>query len=211
MKGKKCERLIILLLILLIYSCSKNKEESQKNEAKNPVITTVNSQSEEKKKTSSSEANMENIISEIKKEKESTDKDKTLTIKEEDIDEDERGGIRTYYYKDNEIKKIVDENFGEDGKNYQEYYIKDNKIYFSYEVYTLYNAPLFVSKKVAASEGLKEHFDPSKSITEEKRYYFNKDEKLVVYINEKGKVTKNVQNLDIVEKEFRNKLSFNLN
>lgn len=119
------------------------------------------------------------IIDEIRKEKSITDKEKLKVVKKE-IHESTEGGIRKYYYKGNALKKIIEEHYGEGGKLYRELYIKNNRIYFIYSMYTIYNSHILSPK-----------FNEKKSKIEEERYYFNKQGVLIRYIDENNKIHEN--------------------
>ena len=85
------------------------------------------------------------VIQEIISEKEKTDKEK-LTVKTEELDTDGGSEKINYYYKSNELKKIVDifdtsNVVDADFTEETEYYLKNGKVYFIHikEMYTKYD------------------------------------------------------------------------
>ena len=212
MKNGKIIKLIVFSTItLLIFTCSK-KEDKQNNVKNTEVSSSVLSDSQknkvEEEKKSSIVASVKDIVDEIRKEKEITDNDKTLEAKEEELFESTEGGKRKYYYKNNILVKVEDMHYGESGEFYQEYYIKNNKIYFSYILRSAYNVLYYVTKEMAEKNGSKEYFDPSKTIKEERRFYFNPEEKLVRLIDEKGKMIEDVKVLQQEEEQFKEDVTF---
>jgi hypothetical protein len=91
------------------------------------------------------------------------------------------GGMIIAYVLKKKFKKISVKYLGEMGKNDTDFYLKDNKIFFVYDVRTNYNAPVYLTKLEAKKQGI-EAFNPKKSKKDENRFYF-KDNKLIKWLN----------------------------
>lgn len=127
------------------------------------------------------------IVSQIGKDYEATNKIKDFSIKSI-LDEgaSSEGAEIKYYSKNGEIRKIVATYYGESGKRPIEYYLKNNKVYFIYDVILYYDGIL--TGKVAKKE--------------EKRYYFDPDGILVRYIDENKITYEDRDILENIEKEI---------
>ena len=138
------------------------------------------------------------VIQEIISEKEKTDKEK-LTVKTEELDTDGGSEKINYYYKSNELKKIVDifdtsNVVDADFTEETEYYLKNGKVYFIHikEMYTKYDLESVTEDTV-----------------KEKKYYFDFKGKLVRYVDENGKIHENNQKMKEADQEIRRfKLNF---
>ena len=88
------------------------------------------------------------------------------------------------------LRKMVANYYGEIGNQIEEFYIKDDKLFFCYTKLTGYNRPIYYDKKkkmiIEGADG--EVFDASKSIIEECRYYFDSNQILIQIIDEHKKV-----------------------
>ena len=100
-----------------------------------------------------------------------------LSCIEKDVSEQSTEGGFILICNDNNkmLRKAVVTNYGEIGKVKTEYYFKDRKIIFVYEIQYLYDAPIYEKNKSKV-----------KNITEN-RYYFN-NEKLFYWISVGNKV-----------------------
>ena len=131
------------------------------------------------------------LIQEIIREKENTDKEK-LTVKTETRRIDGGAEEINYYYNGNELKKIVNINDYNnvviaDATNETEYYIKNGKVYFIYDKFTVieYGEPIIDDKT-----GEEEYPVIDESIRE-KKYYLDFKGKLIRYVDEDGKIHEN--------------------
>ncbi len=127
------------------------------------------------------------IVSQIGKDYEATNKIKNFSIKSILNEGASSEGVEIKYYsKNGEIRKIVATYYGESGKRPIEYYLKNNKVYFIYDVILYYDGIL--TGKVAKKE--------------EKRYYFDPDGILVRYIDENKITYEDRDILENIEKEI---------
>lgn len=114
----------------------------------------------------------ESRILEIRKEYNKTNAEKNLKVKKEEIDVDFEGnGDRRIYTKNGVVRKIVIRHYGEPGKRVIEYYIKNGKIYFVFDV-------IFYTNYLPGKSGSKD----------ESRFYFDENENLIRYIDENGEI-----------------------
>ena len=132
------------------------------------------------------------VIQEIISEKEKTDKEK-LTVKTEELDTDGGSEKINYYYKSNELKKIVDifdtsNVVDADFTEETEYYLKNGKVYFIHikEMYTKYDLESVTEDTV-----------------KEKKYYFDFKGKLVRYVDENGKIHENDSEMREADKKLK--------
>lgn len=115
---------------------------------------------------------VENAVKKIREEFTKTNSEKKYTVKSVPGEGD---FYTEFYIKDKKVKKIVFFHMSVMQDNQQEYYIKDNKLYF-----------LFLTIKTYS---LDEHGNNIKKPTvEEKRYYFDENEKLIRYIGPNKKI-----------------------
>ena len=136
------------------------------------------------------------VIQEIISEKEKTDKEK-LTVKTEELDTDGGSEKINYYYKSNELKKIVDifdtsNVVDADFTEETEYYLKNGKVYFIHikEIYTKYDLESVTEDTV-----------------KEKKYYFDFKGKLVRYVDENGKIHENDSEMKKAYEDFKGSVS----
>ncbi len=107
------------------------------------------------------------------------------------------GGRITVFLSKKKFKKISAVYLGETNKYQVDFYFKDGKVFFIYQVRTIYNAPIYITKPEAEKQGI-EAFNPEKSKVQATRYYY-KDGKLIRFINEKNKKI-NVDDKSVKEK-----------
>lgn len=134
------------------------------------------------------------LVAEIRTEKSLTDSYKDWDITRKNIyDLSLEGGELVLFKKNNILKKVIYRLFGETWRSASEYYFKDNKLYFAYnktERYTL------------VTKGNNVFWDYNNVTTLENRYYFDKNERLFRFINEKGKIIENKKGLQDAMSEF---------
>lgn len=94
----------------------------------------------------------------------------------------EGGSVHAFRNKNNKIKLIKVELYGESGKVFEEYYYKNHKLIFSFHEQHKYNVPFTVTDEIAKEMGV-EPFNPKKTKINENRYYFNEG-KLIRWLNE---------------------------
>lgn len=123
---------------------------------------------------SSCKKQQEDILKSIKEQTEKTDahlKDYSLR-QVDDIVSPENGAI-TGYYRDEEVRKVLTQHFGEKSRSFKSYYFNDgNLIYVESRDY-IYNKPNTYTEEVAKSMGDSIWYDDAKTRLEINRYYFN--------------------------------------
>lgn len=115
---------------------------------------------------------VEKTVKEIRKEFTNTNAEKKYTVK---TIQGEGDFYTEFYIKNKKIKKIVFYYMNVSQDIIDEYYIKDNKIYFLYSTLKTHFLDDY-GKKI------------KKSKLEEKRYYFDKNQELIRYIDPDKKI-----------------------
>jgi len=87
-------------------------------------------------------------------------------------------------------RKLIATYYGESGKIINEYYLRNNKLIFYLTRQFVYNRPIYWDMNKAKENNDYEVFDISKSKIIENRYYFDSNEKLILFID---KDKKNIQ------------------
>ena len=82
--------------------------------------------------------------------------------------------------------KIRIEYYGETGKLFREYYLKNNELLFVFDQEYHYNMPYYMDSTRAAESGFDQWFDPKKTKLEESRYYFSSG-KMIRWIDSAGR------------------------
>jgi hypothetical protein len=92
-------------------------------------------------------------------------------------------GIEVIRYRDNnnKMRLMTLWIYGELGKNYEEYYFKNDSLIFSFMQFHEYNAPFYMTNDKANEFG-SEPYDPNKTIINEDMYYFQNN-KLIRWLN----------------------------
>ena len=89
-------------------------------------------------------------------------KEKSYSKKEKEIDDiSTEGAQATYFYDKNNLKLIKVDIYGEMGKEEQDYYFDNGKVFFIYTKEISYNAPMYVkafSKKLSKTKTKRLHF-----------------------------------------------------
>jgi hypothetical protein len=125
----------------------------------------------------------EDVLADIKKKKEEINSNlKKLKTKHVDDITSITGGSITGYYKDDEIKKIYAEHFGDKSRVFTEYYFDDGLLIFVMKQEFIYNRPQSYTEELARSNNDTNWYDDKKTRLEMDRFYFNKN-KLVKWID----------------------------
>jgi len=119
------------------------------------------------------------VIAEARKTYEKVNKEqKDLTKREvDDISSREKGNI-TGYYKDEEIKKMSVQHFGDKSRTFTEYYFEDGMLVYMLRQEFVYNKPTTYTQEVATAAGDSVWYDDRKTTLQTSIYYFN-DNKLI--------------------------------
>lgn len=115
---------------------------------------------------------VENVVKEIRKEFTNTNSEKKYTVK---TIQGEGDFYTEFYIKDKKIKKIIFYYMNVSQDVVDEYYIKNDKIYFLYSKLKTYFRNEY-GKEIKKAE------------LEEKRYYFDKNQELIRYIGPDKKI-----------------------
>jgi hypothetical protein len=124
-------------------------------------------------------------IQEIRKEYEAIQKIKAnLKQTKKNIPNESTEGGEVILFKDNlgHVRLIVEIFMGETGNNENNYYLKENKVFFILRKESFYNAPIYVQKP---DETFSEAFDAKKSRISEQSYYLDSG-KLIQWVDAKG-------------------------
>jgi len=98
-------------------------------------------------------------------------------VEKEANEESTEGGSMKGYYENEQLRLLHCEFFGEMGKITEDYYYKDNQLFFVYTIKTDYSAPIYVEESTEIA-------------TEENRYYID-NEKLIRWLGKDKKEVKN--------------------
>jgi hypothetical protein len=129
-------------------------------------------------------------------------------------DESTEGG-QILFYKDSigQLKKMVVTFLSEEGKIIEEFYLKNDRLFFKLTHRYDYNRPIYWTQKVAKGNGDNEVLDYNKSKITENRYYFDSNETLIRWIdNDKkiieDKITLKKIQIDLIREltDFRSKI-----
>ena len=103
---------------------------------------------------------------------------KWSNVIEKDIQESTEGGISTYYFKDDNLAKIVLNHYGEMFQSTQTYYVNSGELICFAEEKLLYNRPIYYDQEAMEENGDTTFFDVEKS-TKTKYVYYFRGEKMV--------------------------------
>lgn len=102
------------------------------------------------------------------------------------MDMSTEGGSATFYRdKSGKIQLVTTELYFESGKLIEEYYFKNDSLFFVYSEDHTYNVPFYVDSTFVKENG-GEMFDPKKTNVEQQRYYFSNN-KLIQWLGPKSK------------------------
>lgn len=104
----------------------------------------------------------------------------------ETFEESTDGATIRKYFDNGDCVKIRIEYYGETGKLFREYYLKDSELYFVFDQNFRYNMPYYMDSARAAQSGFDYWFDAEKTKLEESRFYFS-NKKLIRWIEPGGK------------------------
>ena len=85
------------------------------------------------------------------------------------------GGSITGYYRDDEIRKIYYEHFGEKSRVFTEYYFDDGMLIYVLKQEYIYNRPQSYTEELAKSNNDTNWYDDKKTKLEISRFYFDKN------------------------------------
>jgi hypothetical protein len=113
-----------------------------------------------------------------------------LTVDTIEISDESAEGGCMFVYTDpaGELRKLEVMYYGETGRRIEEYYIKNEKLFFAFVQDHVYNRPVYWDEKTAVENADDEWFDPAKSVIIENRYYFDVNETPFYWIDEHKKV-----------------------
>ena len=132
---------------------------------------------------SSCKKKQEDILADIKKKKEEINSGlKKLTIKRVDDITSVTGGSISGYYRDDELRKIYFEHFGDKSMVFTEYYFDDGMLIFILKQEYVYNRPISYTQELALSNNDSNWYDDRKTKLEVSSFYFNKN-KLIKWID----------------------------
>ncbi|MDW3651478.1 MAG: hypothetical protein R8P61_30645 [Bacteroidia bacterium] len=115
----------------------------------------------------------------------------------------EGGEIIAFFNTIGELRKVQSTLLGEMGKQIEEYYVKEGKLFFAFKQRHNYNRPMYQTDPSIIKEGIDtEIFDPEKTKISEYRYYFDKDQSLIRLID----AEKNILEEEQIELEEEEKL-----
>lgn len=109
-----------------------------------------------------------------------------LTKKQVDDIASPEGGKITGYYKDEEIKKMYVQHFGEKSRSFIEYYFDDGNLVYMIRQEFVYNKPNTYTEEKARAAGDSVWYDDKKTRLEVSTYYFNENN-LIKWIGPGGR------------------------
>jgi len=114
----------------------------------------------------------------------------------------EAGQLITLKDTNRNTRKLIATYYGESGKLINEYYLKNNKLIFYLTRQFAYNRPIYWDMNKAKENNDSEVFDISKSKVIENRYYFDSNEKLILFIDKDKKNIRATVQLDKFETDI---------
>lgn len=128
---------------------------------------------------------LDNRIREIQKECIAINKSNTQSIDSIEINDESTDGGLLKIFRDpsGKISKMIVWYYGETGKLIQEYYLRNEKLFYTITQKYEYNRPYYWDAQKAKELGDSVAFDSSKSIIIENKYYFDTNENLVQWID----------------------------
>ncbi len=144
------------------------------------------------------------IIRDIRTEYKLTNSDRLLTKDSIELSNQstESGQLITLKDTNGNIRKLIATYYGESGKLIDEYYLSNNKLIFYLTRQFIYNRPIYWDMNKAKENNDSEVFDISKSKIIENRYYFDSNEKLILFIDKDKKNIRAKVKLEKVETEI---------
>jgi len=129
------------------------------------------------------------IIRDIRTEYKLTNSNRLLTKDSIELSRQstEAGQLITLKDTNKNTRKLIATYYGESGKLINEYYLKNNKLIFYLTRQFVYNRPIYWDMNKAKENNDSEVFDISKSKVIENRYYFDSNEKLILFIDKDKK------------------------
>ena len=125
---------------------------------------------------SSCKEKQEDILADIKKKKEEINGGlKKLTLKQVEDITSASGGSISGWYRDEEIRKIYAEYFGDKKRTFSEYYFDDGMLIYVMKQEYIYNKPQSYTEDAAKSFNDTEWYDDKKTKLEVSSFYFNKN------------------------------------
>lgn len=116
------------------------------------------------------------IINNVNKtSKEINDKLKDYTLKTVDDITQAGGGTINGYYKDEEVKKVIAEQYADTCRTFTEYYFDDGMLIYAREQNFIYNKPISYTEQVARERGDSVWYDDKLTRLETSKYYFNEN------------------------------------
>ena len=109
--------------------------------------------------------------------------------------------VVTYRDRTKNLRFLSIWNYGEMGKQYEEYYFVEEKLIFVFSESHNYNVPFYLTGEKAKEVG-SEPFDPNKTVVKEDRYYFNADKLIRWLDHKKNKIDPNSQDFKDTEKSI---------
>ena len=127
------------------------------------------------------------VLANIKKNYEKINKGiRDFTKRQVDDITSKDGGNITGYYKDDEVKKIYVQHFGEKSRSFTEYYFDDGQLIYIIKQEFIYNKPNTYTEEKARAANDSEWYDDKKTRLEISAYYFNNN-KLIKWLGPGGK------------------------
>jgi len=121
----------------------------------------------------------EDILASIKASKEKiNNKLKDYSVRKVDDIVLKGTGVVTGWYNDDEVKKVITEQYEDDHRSFTEYYFDDGELIYVTSQDYLYNKPMSYTEEVARFQGDSVWYDDTKTKLEINKYYLN-DNKLV--------------------------------
>ena len=143
----------------------------------------------------------EDILADTKKKKEEINNSlKKLTMRQVDDLTSVAGGSITGYFRDDELRKIYYEHFGEKSRVFSEYYFDDGMLIFIMKQEYVYNKPQSYTEELATANHDSEWYDDKKTKLQISQYYFDKN-KLIKWINSDN------EDMPVNKPEFKNRES----
>jgi len=121
----------------------------------------------------------EDILASIKASKEKINtKLKDYSVRKVDDIVLKGNGVVTGWYNDDEVKKVITEQYEDDHRSFTEYYFADGELIYVVSQDYVYNKPMSYTEEVANFQGDSVWYDDTKTKLEVNKYYLN-DNKLM--------------------------------
>lgn len=150
---------------------------------------------------SSCKRKQEDILADIKnKYAQINNKLKDYTLKQVDDITSRANGTITGYYRDDEVKKVISEQYTDTCRTFTQYYFDDGMLIFVVQQDFVYNKPVTYTEDVARSHNDTVWYDDKKTKMEISRFYFNKN-KLIKWTDPQN------SDMPVNNEEFTNRQS----